>query len=113
MGPQTDRLWGESSDGSKIEWMSLAERQAADSLISKYKLMVTHTLNTHGCGETRRSGGGPEVADLPEPRQRMCRPGRNKRMCHFLFVSKPEWPSIISMQHFCVLCCVSLCVYVC
>lgn len=106
MRPQTERLWGESSDGCEIERMSSAERHAADLLISKYKLMATHTLNTRACGETHRSAGGREVADLPKPRRRMCWPGRNKRICHFLFVSKTR----VAVYHFNA---TLLCVHVC
>lgn len=79
--------------------MSFPERQLADLLISKYKLTVTHLPYTWTLGCTYASTGRC-ASDLSVSQQRICRPKRNKQICHFLFSSKTRWLSIISTCHF-------------
>lgn len=77
------------------------ERQLADLLISKHKLMAIRTEHTHAGWDTHTVSDNC-VSDFSASQRRICRPKRNKQICHFLLFSKTDCLSINLMCH--ILC---------
>lgn len=87
-----------SGDTSKIEWTSVIERQLADLVIPKHKLVAIHSKHTHA-GRDAHTLSDNCVSDFLVSQRQICRPKRNKQICHFPLFSKTESLSIKLMCH--------------
>lgn len=99
---EMEHLWG-IVWLTKIEWMSFIERQLADWLIPKHKLVAIHTEHTHAGWEAHTVSENC-VSDCSVSQWWICRPKRNKQICHFLLFSKTDCLSINLM---CYILCVN------